>query len=247
VRRYHQRMPRGARYDVVLFDAGETLLRPEPSFPELIVQLLRARGVRVTHDEPAWIDKALSSVFRAMDDLVVNREQFSTSSERSRAFWTAIYTRLLAELEVHDPDASHATYLYDEFSDPKHYALFPDAMPALRELIASGYTLGIVSNFEAWLEVLLDRLAVAPLMSVVVVSGNEGIEKPDLEIFKRALDRLSTTPDRAVYVGDNPRIDVAPALDAGMGAVLVDRRGVHDGFRDAPVVRSLEQVPAAIR
>ena len=235
------------RYDVVLFDAGETLLRPEPSFPELVVALLRARGVDVARDDPSWIDRALASVFRAMDDLVVNREHFSTSTERSRAFWTALYTRLLAELGVHDPDAQHATYLHEEFSKPEHYALFPDALPALRELAAAGYTLGIVSNFEAWLEVLLDRLGVAPLMSVVVVSGNEGIEKPDAEIFRRALDRLSAPPDRAVYVGDNPRIDVRPALDLGMGAVLVDRRGVHTAFRDSTVVRSLEQLPAAIR
>ena len=84
-------------------------------------------------------------------------------------------------------------------------------------------------------------------MSVVVVSGTEGVEKPDTEIFRRALERVSATPDRAVYVGDNPRIDVRPALDLGMGAVLVDRRGVHQGFTEATVVRSLEQVPAVIR
>ena len=235
------------RYDVVLFDAGETLLRPEPSFPELIVRLLRSRGVDVEHDEPEWIERALGTVFRAMDDLVVNREQFSTSSERSRAFWTAIYSRLLHELGVTDIDSSHATFLYEEFSNPEHYALFPDALPALRELAATGYTLGIVSNFEAWLEVLLDRLGVLPLMSVVVVSGTEGVEKPDAEIFRRALARIDASPERTVYVGDNPRIDVRPALAMGMGAVLVDRRGVHPEFRDAAVVRSLEQVPAVIK
>jgi putative hydrolase of the HAD superfamily len=235
------------RYDVVLFDAGETLLHPEPSFPELIVKLLRDRGLEVTHDEPEWIDTALSSVFRAMDDLVVNRQQFSTSAERSRAFWTAIYTRLLALLGVDDPDASHATYLYDEFTRPEHYGLFPDAMPALRELAAEGYRLGIVSNFEDWLSTLLERLGVLSLMSIVVVSGNEGIEKPDAEIFRRALDRIDAPPGRAVYVGDNPGIDVRPALALGMGAVLVDRRGAHRGFADAPVVSSLEQIAAVIR
>ena len=237
------------RFDVVLFDAGETLLRPEPSFPELIVKLLRDRGVEVSHDEPEWIERALSTVFRAMDDLVVNREQFSTSSERSRAFWSQIYTRLLRELGVDDLDGAHATFLYEEFSDPKHYALFPDALPALRELAGDGYKLGIVSNFEAWLEVLLERLGVMPLMSVVVVSGTEGVEKPDAEIFRRALERVSTTADRAVYVGDNPRIDVRPALELGMGAVLVDRRGVHSGgsVERVPIVRSLEEVPAVIR
>jgi putative hydrolase of the HAD superfamily len=235
------------RFDVVLFDAGETLLRPEPSFPELIVRLLRRRGLEVAHDEPDWIDTALGSVFRAMDDLVVNREQFSTSAERSRAFWSEIYARLLVKLGVSDPDAGHANYLYDEFSKPEHYALFPDALPALRELAASGYTLGIVSNFESWLTTLLERLGISPLMSVVVVSGDEGIEKPDPKIFRLALDRLDASPERAVYVGDNPRIDVEAALALGMGAVLVDRRGVHDGFRISPVVRSLEQVPAVIR
>ncbi len=233
------------RYDAVLFDAGETLLRPEPSFPELIVTLLAARGLEVSHDAD-WVDDALASVFRAMDDLLVGKGVFSTSAERSRAFWTRVYTELLGELGVVDPDAGHANYLHDEFSKPEHYALFPDALPALRELAATGYTLGLVSNFEAWLMTLLERLGVLPLMSVVVVSGVEGIEKPDPEIFRLALDRIGTTPERAVYVGDNPRVDVEAALSLGMGAVLVDRRGVHNGFRMSPVVRSLEQVPAVI-
>ena len=234
------------RYDVVLFDAGETLLRPEPSFPQLIVKLLRGRGIEVEHDEPEWIERALSTVFRAMDDLAVKREHFSTSYERSRAFWTTIYSRLLKELGVEDPNRAHATFLYDEFTKPEHYALFPDALPALRELAADGYTLGIVSNFEEWLTVLLERLGVLPLMSAVVVSGREGIEKPDPEIFRRALERMGVAAERAVYVGDNPRIDVEPAEALGMGAVLVDRRGVHAGFVGTKV-RSLEQLPAVIR
>jgi putative hydrolase of the HAD superfamily len=233
------------RYDAVLFDAGETLLRPEPSFPQLIVELLRRKGVEVDHDEPAWIERALGTVFRAMDDLVAGRAQFSTSAERSRAFWSEIYTRLLAELGVDDSDGALATYLYDEFSKPEHYALFPDALPALRELRALGYTLGIISNFETWLSTLLERLGVLPLMEVVVVSGDEGIEKPDPEIFRRALDRLGLEADRAVYVGDNPRIDVVPARELGMGGILVDRRGVHAGF-DGTRIRSLEQVAAVI-
>lgn len=234
------------RFDVVLFDAGETLLRPEPSFPELIVRLLDARGLKVSHDAD-WVNDALASVFRAMDDLLVGKGVFSTSAERSRAFWTRVYAQLLGELGVVDPDAEHANYLHDEFSKPEHYALFPDALPALRELATSQYTLGIVSNFEAWLLTLLERLGIMPLMSVVVVSGVEGIEKPDPKIFRLALDRIDVMAERAVYVGDNPRIDVEAALSLGMGAVLVDRRGVHHGFRLSPVVHSLEQLPAVIR
>lgn len=181
-----------------------------------------------------------------MDTLLAEGKQFSTSPEVSRAFWTGLYERVLDELGIRDEDGAHATYLYDEFSKPERYALFPDALPALRELTAHGYVLGIVSNFEGWLGGLLDRLGIAGLMKVVVVSGVEGIEKPDPRIFRLAMDRLGLAASRVVYVGDNPRIDLEPAVALGMGTVLLDRRGIHDGFRGT-VVRSLEQVPAAIR
>jgi putative hydrolase of the HAD superfamily len=234
------------RFDAVLFDVGETLLRPDPSFGEAVLRVLRDRGVAVDGGGPAWVDRALASVLRAVDDLVASGRQFSTSPERSRAFWTELYGRLLEELGVADPLGAHAASLYEELSKPERYALFPDALPALRALRGEGYRLGIVSNFEAWLGVLLERLGVLPLVDVVVVSGVEGIEKPDPEIFRRALARLGVAPERAVYVGDNPRVDVEPALALGMGAILVDRRGIHHGH-PGPRVASLEALGPLLR
>ena len=89
----------------------------------------------------------------------------------------------------------------------------------------------MISNFEAWLDRLLGELGVRSSFAVRVISGIEGIEKPDPRIFELAMERAGVEPERSVYVGDNPEFDVDPALAVGMLPVLIDRR---DRFPDAP-------------
>ena len=70
--------------------------------------------------------------------------------------------------------------------------------------------------------------------SVRVISGIEGIEKPDPRIYRLALDRAGVEAADAVYVGDNPEFDVDPPAALGMFPVLIDRRkrhGDHVGAR----------------
>jgi FMN phosphatase YigB (HAD superfamily) len=78
-----------------------------------------------------------------------------------------------------------------------------------------------------------------------VISGIEGIEKPDERIYRLALDRASVDATDAAYVGDNPEFDVDPPAALGMFPVLVDRRDRfpdHAGAR----VRDLRELPAIL-
>ena len=76
----------------------------------------------------------------------------------------------------------------------------------------------MISNFEAWLELLLDHLGVAGMFDLQVISGIEGMEKPDPRIFRLALERAGVEPSRALYVGDNPYFDVDPPVAVGMSS-----------------------------
>jgi len=79
-----------------------------------------------------------------------------------------------------------------------------------------------------------------------VISGREGVEKPDLRIFELALERLSIEPADAMYVGDNPEFDVVPAATLGMTPVLIDRRGRYpeaEGTR----ITDLRELPGLVR
>jgi len=53
---------------------------------------------------------------------------------------------------------------------------------------------------------------------VIVFSGEEGIEKPDPEIYRRALARLNAAPAEAVFVDDMP-VNVEAARALGMMGV----------------------------
>ena len=153
-------------------------------------------------------------------------ELWTTSPERSRAFWVSIYDLMLGALDLPTEDGLRET-LYRAFTDRSNYALYGDVAPVLSRLAADGYLLGIVSNFEAWLDDLLVDLDVRELFDVRVISGIEGIEKPDPRIYELALSRASVEANEVVYVGDIPEFDVDPPAALGMFPVLIDRRQRH--------------------
>ncbi|HJX07107.1 MAG TPA: HAD-IA family hydrolase [Actinomycetota bacterium] len=226
----------------VLFDVGETLVHPAPSFPELFSIVVDAEGHRRTPD--AVID-ASRAVFHRFSEAARDVELWTTSPVRSARFWKGVYERMLRELNI--PDDGHlADVLYATFTDPANYALFDDVEPTLDELETGGLVLAIVSNFEAWLEDLLGTLGVRNRFGVRVISGREGMEKPDPRIFELALERLALAASDAMYVGDNPEFDVAPTAALGMTPVLIDRR---DRYPDAECtrIRDLRELPSLVR
>ena len=51
------------RYRAVFFDAGETLVHPSPSFPELFAQVLEREGHRVLPDDVLTASRAVTARF----------------------------------------------------------------------------------------------------------------------------------------------------------------------------------------
>jgi putative hydrolase of the HAD superfamily len=228
--------------DVVFFDAGETILHPYPSFPELFAQVVNAQGYEVSARESTEVQNRLAPhlVDLAADTGV---EYPSLSPDASRRFWSYLYRRLLAEFGIEDE--ALVERLYATFSDTSSYRLFDDVFPALAELEETGHRLGLISNFEGWLEEMLVELEVGHLFDVRVISGLEGVEKPDPLIYEVALERARVEPSAAVHVGDSPSLDVEPASAVGMHVVLVDRK---NRYPDAPGPRvgSLRELPAIV-
>jgi putative hydrolase of the HAD superfamily len=228
-------------YSAVFFDAGETLVHPHPTFPDLFASILRREGHDVDADTIRDRVHVVSDRFRAAAEA---NELWTTSPERSRRFWHEVYTIFLADLGIRDGDGLVDT-VYREFTDLANYALFEDVPPVLERLRDAGLVLGVVSNFEEWLERLLERLGVRSFFEVRVISGVEGFEKPDPRIFRLAMERAGVDPSVSVYVGDNPEFDVDPALALGMFPVLIDRR---DRYPDAPGTRitSMLDLPSVL-
>lgn len=210
----------------VFFDAGETLLGPHPSFSEIFSEVLADSGVEVAPQAVAEAFERVAPTFLEVLDRV-GGGTWSTSFEVSRRFWGAVYAAAFEELDIDDAVGGLADALYDRFTRFDSYRLFDDAVPAIEELKGAGIAVGLISNFEAWLEAMLDHWEIGDLFDVKVISGLEGIEKPDPKIFQMALERAGVPAERAVYVGDHPDVDVRASEEAGMTGVLIDRRGRH--------------------
>jgi putative hydrolase of the HAD superfamily len=230
--------------EAVFFDAGETLLYPHPSFAELFAEVLREHGHRI---DPARVQEVVSASSSRFNEILSSDEArlWSTSPERSRALWDGIYRSFLEDIGIQDGHGRLVDALHARFTDLASYRLHPDALPTLARLRPTGLTLGLISNFEQWLEGLLEALEVAHFFDVTVISGVEGVEKPDARIFHLALQRAGVAPERSVYVGDNPAFDIEAARAVGMIPVLIDRRGRHEDS-DAIRITSLEDLPEAI-
>ena len=233
------------RIDMVFFDAGETLIHPHPSFPEVFAAVCREGGYEVAPGEVAALQERLAP---HLVDLAVETgvETPTLSARESEMFWSHLYRTFLGELGI--DDAGLVKRLFARFTDIATYRLFDDALPVLTELAEGGYRLGLISNFEGWLEKMLVELEVGHLFEATVISGVDGIEKPDPAIYRLALERGRVAPAQAVHVGDSMKLDIEPAHATGIQPILLDRVGRYDGRGDGgcPTISSLKELPAVL-
>lgn len=208
---------------IVFFDAGGTLLDPYPSFAQLFASTCTDYGTPVEAAAVATVqDRIAPHLVELLDEAGLDHSP-SLSEESSRRFWTFTYTRFLEELGIVDDGLTRA--LYETFSSTSSYRLYDDSRPALDELEGAGYRLGLISNFDSWLQKMLVEMEVGHRFDTAVISGIEGIEKPDPRIYRLAVERAGVDPADAVHVGDSPAMDMEPAAAVGMRPILIDRNG----------------------
>lgn len=244
-----------AELRAVFFDLGGTLAYPSPSFHGLLAKICQQHGLAVSAEEAARAEPAVWAKIGERED---EARGFTLTPERSRAFWFWVYRTFLTELGQQPKDGVLEALLH-AFSRPAAYQLYEDVLPTLGALHQSSLSLGIISNWEAWADDLLEELRIRPYFHCTLISGSTGYEKPDPEIFVRALAAAGVAPEEAIHVGDDPVRDVEAAEQVGMRAVLLDRSGRSrvvppEAFGTAPrpggsqtrQIRSLQELPALL-
>jgi putative hydrolase of the HAD superfamily len=87
-------------------------------------------------------------------------------------------------------------------------------------------------------------LGLATTFDEILVSEEEGVRKPDAEIFRRAVQRCGVAAHEAVFVGDHPVADVEGAHLAGLIAVWKFVPYWPAAVTGAPVIHELSAVLA---
>lgn len=187
----------------VFFDVANTLLDKPDLFPSM-QSALQKHGYEFSTNHLAMAHKSLSEAFVFPD-------------KTSREFYQSFNQHLLYALGIIPNDKlvddifSACTYLpWRPFDDT--YALEQINLP-----------LGVLSNWDSSLKQKLAEHFTAKF-DWILCSQDEGVKKPDMRFFQRMLDATGYKAEEILFVGDSLKLDVHPATQLGVHAVLIDRQ-----------------------
>ena len=122
---------------------------------------------------------------------------------------------------------------YEHFAEANVWDLYPE-VPDVLEQLQPRFQLGVISNFDGRLRFILQHLGISKFFSHVFVSSELGADKPDPEIYRRALKFIDLRPNEVLHVGDDPQRDWEAASGAGLSVFRLDRR--QNSLRDLLVI-----------
>ncbi len=223
----------------VFFDLYNTLVGFDPPREETEAKILSELGVEVTPE-------ALLSPITAADDFIYKEQARYPISKRSKEETVELYSEyhgiILKEAGV-EPSWELITGILKKWLKADYkMVLFDDVVPTLTQLKERDLVLGLISNVDRDITPLYQGLGLAKWLGVVVTSQEVGFNKPDPQIFRAALRKAKLRPIEALYIGDQPQIDVVGANGAGMLGILIDRKGLFNGVPNSPRISSLTQV-----
>src|SRR6266446_380486 len=111
---------------------------------------------------------------------------------------------------------------YEHFAEAGVWEAYPEVFGVLEKLQLC-YQLAVISNFDGRLRFILKHLGISKFFAHVFISSEIGADKPDPEIFRRALKFVNLKPDQVLYVGDDPDRDWRAAAEAGLSVFKLDR------------------------
>jgi putative hydrolase of the HAD superfamily len=222
------------RLDAVLFDAGGVLVDLDYSY------LRRLIGPVVGEVEESALSHAEAHARREINNTV-------RGGGRTSDAWREYFHIILGRVGVREE--RHGALIDTLQEAHERFGLWSvachGAVEAVRAIKAQGFRVGVVSNAEGQIEGSLGHAGFGGLFETVVDSHLVGVEKPNPEIFRVALKRMSLRAESTLYIGDLPEVDVKGARSAGLSAVLLDR---HDLYLDEamPRVRHLQDLLALL-
>jgi putative hydrolase of the HAD superfamily len=220
---------------VVLFDLDDTLVDQEGASRTALLDWLPELGLGL--EDPDELVTAWTTIAEAAYVRYQRREMTFAEQRRVR-----VREFLGADATDDEADEIFTGYLtrYE-----RAWTAFDDAVPALRRVHDAGLVAAVLTNGESAHQALkLERVGLAEHLDVVVASDDLPAGKPDPRAYAAACDVLGVAPGDVLMVGNDVVKDYQGSLDAGLGAVLLDRHDRHPEVADR--IRTLDAVlPAA--
>lgn len=225
---------------VCFFDAFGTLLHPDPDAAAVYSLFARQYG---DHRDAATIRQELQ---RALKIHLGPQAGGATSAEHEKDRWRSVVSNVFGNLPQRDQLFDE---LWEYFSEPKHWQLFPDVVEAIERLRAAGIVLGIASNFDQRLHGICAGFRALDHFPWILTSADLGWRKPAPQFFDTLARRAELAATTHWVVGDDPHMDLIPAQACGWRTVLIDRRqneAIVESDSNTRTIQSLQHLPSIL-
>jgi putative hydrolase of the HAD superfamily len=204
----------------IFVDAAETLFYLPRGVGYHYALVARELGLKW---DSAQLDRAFNNAWNSTPA----REPIDGPRENDdKDWWRQLVDHVLNEvapsLNEFDRD-NFFEIAYEHFAEAGVWELYPEVIEVLEKL-SSRFQLAVISNFDGRLRMILEQLAVSKFFKHVFLSSELGADKPDPEIFRRALNLIQLQPNEVLHVGDDPERDWKAATAAGLSIFQLDRK-----------------------
>jgi putative hydrolase of the HAD superfamily len=227
----------------IFFDAGFTLLHPNPSTPEICQRICKQLDLHI------HLAKLEGRITEADDFFYrqTRKQRYLWASEDSiYTFWIEYYMNFLRPfLEEHDEPRLYqlARLITREFDQHTSWQMYPDVLPTLDALKAKNYTLGVISDWGIGLGRILHELHLNKYFDSLVVSAVARDAKPSPTLYDMALQRANSIADYTLHIGDSYILDVLGARSVGIIPILLDRHyQLQESNVDCILIHSLTDI-----
>lgn len=229
------------RVDAVFFDAGATLLYADPPVGHVYAKALRRAGIEA---DPAEVQRRFNRTWRRLrSERAGEGLEYGGTERAARRWWRRVVRECFREYAALDDFDRTFQSLWEHFARGEAWSVYDDAKPTLCALRERGKGLGLISNWDARLERVLEEKGLSERLDWTVISHQVGSEKPDGAVFRRALNLCGLPPPRVAHVGDSYEEDVVGARRAGLHALWLRREADEETTPcPVPTIRRLTEL-----
>ena len=202
---------------MIFFDIDDTLLDNQSA------EFAAAKDFQLIYKDtfPVSIDEFAQN-WRIITDKYIHRFQAGelTFQDQRRE---RIKELFIDNLVLSDEEADNIFQKYLACYE-NHWRLFPDVLSILEYF--ADYNLGIISNGDSVQQrQKLTSTGIIDRFSVLTISGDIGVMKPEPQIFIEACFMAGVEPSECWHIGDNLKADLNGSLSVGMKGIWLNRNG----------------------
>ena len=203
----------------VFFDAAGTLFRLTKTVGDHYADVSREVGLDL---DPHALEPAFHAAWKQMP----HRAAIDGPRENDdKGWWRELVDLVLDQVAPSLGEFDRDNFFeiaYEHFAEAGVWELYPE-VPGVLEKLQPRFQLAVVSNFDGRLRFILEHLGISKHFANVLVSSELGADKPDPEIYGRALRLMNLKPNEVLHVGDDPKRDWEAATAAGLSIFRLDR------------------------